>query len=580
MTALQSEIRPGAYYDSAVLMQLQRGLLGLTGVLDVGVVMGTPANLELLEQSGLLTEAAKKAGVNDLLIVVKAESESAATEALGQADSLLARRRSAVAAAQEFRPRSLETAVQQLPEAGWVLVSVPGRFAAGVGREALSLNRHVFLYSDNVSLEDEIELKKTAQAKGLLVMGPDCGTAIINGIGLGFANRVRRGGVGLVGASGTGLQAVTSHIHTLGAGVSHAIGTGGRDLKSEVGAITAHQALDVLARDPETNVIVLVSKPPAANVATGLLAAAQAAGKPVVVDFIGYPPPARGLGNLHFAASLSEAAELAVKLLGAWTLRVEIGDSNQPHRSTSQSPTPWGRFAVSNRYLRGLFSGGTLAYEALLGLQAVLSPIYSNAPITEGQKLPDPLKSQAHTIVDLGDEIFMVGRLHPMIDNDLRMRRLRQEAADPEVGLILLDVVLGEGAHPDPASELAPAIKEIRDWRSEIEFVAVVIGTDADPQNLEAQVEALKAAGAVVFRTATEAIDYAARRMSQPPALTGMPVALETLNKPLAAINVGLESFYVSLVGQGASAVQVDWRPPAGGNEKLAAILAKMKKRD
>jgi FdrA protein len=554
---VRSELRPGAYYDSAVLMQLQRGLLGLAGVLDSGAVMGTPANLELLEQSGLLTDDAKKAGANDLLIVLKAESESSAAGALAQVDALLARRRSAVA--EEFRPKSLETAVQQLPEAGWVLVSVPGRFAAGVAREALNLNRHVFLYSDNVSLADEIELKKMAQSKGLLVMGPDCGTAIINGVGLGFANRVRRGAIGLVGASGTGLQAITSQIHSSGGGVSHALGTGGRDLKLEVGAITAHQALDVLARDPDTKVIVLVSKPPAPEVATKLLAAAQATGKPVVVDFIGYPPPARKLGNLHFATSLSEAAELAVGLL-------------ETSASALQLPT-------SNLYLRGLFSGGTLAYEAMLGLQAVLSPIYSNAPITNSQLLSDPLKSQAHTIVDMGDEVFMVGRLHPMIDNDLRLRRLRQEAADSEVGLILLDVVLGEGAHPDPASELAPAIREIRDRRVEIEVVAIVVGTDADPQNLDSQIERLQSAGAVVFRNATEAIDHVARRLSPRPAAPAPPVALERFTQtPLAAINVGLESFYASLVGQGATAVHVDWRPPAGGNEKLAAILAKMKK--
>jgi FdrA protein len=559
---VRSEMRPGAYYDSAVLMQLQRALSGLPDVADAGVMMATPANLELLDQSGLLTDDAKKAGPNDLLIVVKAESESSALGALTQVDALLARRRAAVV--EEFRPKSLETAVQQLPEAGWVLVSVPGRFATGVAQAALNLNRHVFLYSDNVSLADEIELKKMAQSKGLLVMGPDCGTAIINGVGLGFANRVRRGAIGLVGASGTGLQAITSRIHTLGGGVSHAIGTGGRDLKSEVGAITAHQALDVLARDPETTVVVLVSKPPAPNVTTKLLAAAQATGKPVVVDFIGYPPPARRLGNLHFAASLSEAAEVAVELLEIRDWRLD----------NLQSP-------ISNLYLRGLFSGGTLAYETMLGLQAVLSPIFSNAPISESQKLPDPLKSQAHTIVDLGDEVFMVGRLHPMIDNDLRLRRLRQEAADPEVGLILLDVVLGEGAHPDPASELAPAIREIRDQRSEIEVVAVVIGTEDDPQNLSSQVERLEAAGAVVFRSATEAIDYVARRLSPRPAAIHPPVALDRFTQtPLAAINVGLESFYASLVGQGATAVHVDWRPPAGGNEKLAAILAKMKKRD
>ena len=561
MTFIKSEIRSGAYYDSAVLMQLQRGLLGLPGVLDSGAVMGTPANLELLEQSGLLTDEAKKAGANDLLIAVKAETESAAREALGQVEALLAKRRSAVAASQEFRPKSLETAVQQWPEAQWVLVSVPGRYAADVAREALQLNRHVFLYSDNVSLADEIELKKTAQAKGLLMLGPDCGTAIINGIGLGFANRVRRGSIGLVAASGTGLQAVTCHIHMLGGGVSHAIGTGGRDLKPEVGAIMAHQALDMLARDSETKVIALISKPPAASIATRLLAAAQAAGKPVIVDFIGYPPPARRLGHLHFAVSLSETAELAVEQLS-------VIDHQSPIIGHSMTG-----------YVRGLFSGGTLAYEAMLGLQAVLSPLYSNIPITNSQLLPDPLKSQAHTIVDLGDDVFMVGRLHPMMDNDLRLRRLRQEAADPDVGLILLDVVLGEGAHPDPASELAPAIREIRDSGLEIEVVVMVIGTDSDPQNLESQVERLKSAGAIVFRTATEAIDYVAYRFSQSPTSEGVPVSLETLNQPLVVINVGLESFYASLVGQGAQAVHVDWQPPAGGNEKLAAILAKMKKK-
>jgi FdrA protein len=559
MSYLQSDVRSGAYFDSAILMQLQRSLLGLPHVLDAGVVMGTPANLELLEQSGLLADPLKTAGVNDLVIVVKAETAAAAGDALAQVDVLLARRRAAVD--QAYRPKSLETAVQQLPEAGWVLVSVPGRYAAGVAREALDLGRHVFLYSDNVSLVDEVALKQAAQARGLLVMGPDCGTSIINGVGLGFANHVRRGAIGLVGASGTGLQAITTRIHALGAGVSHAIGTGSRDLSAEVGAITAHQALDVLARDADTSAIVLVSKPPAPEVATRLLSAAQASGKPVVVDFIGYPPPGRNLGALHFAASLSEAAELAVKQTSL--------DRDQP------APTG----SPSAGYLRGLFSGGTLAYEAMLALQAVLSPLYSNVPIRESQRLPDPLKSQAHTIVDLGDEVFLVGRLHPMMDNDLRLRRLRQEAADAGAGLILMDVVLGEGAHPDPASELAPAIREIRTRRQELDIVAIVIGTEADPQSMDSQVEQLRAAGAIVFHSVTVAADHVARRLSPRPTAAQPPVALgHFTHTPLAALNVGLESFHASLMAQGAVAVHVDWRPPAGGNEKLAAILARMKK--
>src|SRR6266498_479385 len=539
MSVIKYDVRRGAYYDSVVLMQLQRGLIGLAGVLDAGVVMATPANRDLLAANNLLPNSIN-ASPDDMLIVVKAENDSSATEAMNQIDALLARRRSSVS--QDFRPRSLNAAAKQLPEANWVLVSVPGRYAANVAREALELGKHVFLYSDNVSLEDEIALKKTAREKGLLVMGPDCGTAIINGIGLGFANRVRRGPIGLVGASGTGLQAVTTHIHNLGGGISHAIGTGSRDLKSDVGAITAHQALDLLARDPETKVIVLVSKPPSPDVATKLLAAAQSIEKPVVIDFIGYPTPAHKLGNLDFAISLSEAAAIAINQLSV---------SSEQVLSVRKKPF--------SGYLRGLFSGGTLAYETMLGFQATLSPLYSNAPITNDQLLKDPLHSEAHTIIDLGDEFFMVGRLHPMIDNDLRIRRMRQEAADSQVGMILFDVVLGEGSHMDPAGELVPVIKEIREKRTgELEFVAIVIGTDDDPQNLQSQVSQLTNVGAAVFRTATEAVEFISLRFGPTKKNEFTPVSLEQLKQPLAAINVGLESFYDSLVSQGARTIHVD----------------------
>ncbi|MEK6752166.1 MAG: hypothetical protein AABZ00_07855, partial [Chloroflexota bacterium] len=210
--------------------------------------------------------------------------------------------------------------------------------------------------------------------------------------------------------------------------------------------------------------------------------------------------------------------------------------------------------------------------------QATLSPLYSNSPITNSQNLDDPLHSKAHTIIDLGDEFFMVGRLHPMIDNDLRIRRMKQEAVDPEVGMILFDIVLGEGSQMNPAGELAPVIKEIRDLRLEIEFVAIVIGTDDDPQNLQSQVAQLMDAGVTVFRTATETVEYISLRFGADRKNEFAPVNLEQLKQPLAAINVGLESFYDSLISQGAQAVHVEWRPPAGGNEKLAALLAKMKK--
>ncbi|MFO7680543.1 MAG: acyl-CoA synthetase FdrA [Chloroflexota bacterium] len=571
MAILQYEVRPGAYYDSVVLMQLQRALAALPGVVDAGVVMATPANRELLLSSDLWPETAVSTTPDDLLIVVKAETEQTAADALAQVDALLMRKHSS--AGQSFRPRSLDSAAKALPAANWVLVSVPGRYAAGVARDALSLGKHIFLYSDNVSLDDEVALKQQAQEKGLLVMGPDCGTAVINGIGLGFANRVRRGNIGVVAASGTGLQAVSSHIHQLGGGVSQAIGTGGRDLSPAVGGATTRQGLDVLARDGETAVIVLISKPPAPEVATQLLAAAQTANKPVVVNFIGYPPPARQLGNLHFATNAWETAVLAVELGRGLT---PINTDSSPE----DAPPP----PRLKGFLRGLFSGGTLAYEAMLGLQPVLAPLYSNGPIRPEQKLADPLVSQAHTIIDLGEDEFTQGRLHPMMDNDLRIRRLRQEAADPEVGLILLDVVLGEGAHPDPASELAPVIAEIRANRSlslskgPLPVAVILIGTDQDPQNMAEQAEKLAAAGAEIFTDTASAVAMISQRMQPTPPALPNPIDLAAFKAPLAAINVGLESFNDSIIGQGAKAVQVEWKPPAGGNERMMALLAKMKK--
>ncbi len=569
MPVIEAEVRSGAYYDSIVLMQLQRALAGLPGVLDAGVVMGTEANKEILAQTGLLTGEVQAAAADDLVLVVKAEVEAEAEAALGQVDELLTRRRSVVE--QEYLPKSLESAAAMLPEARWVLVSVPGRYAGGVAREALRLGKHVFLYSDNVSLDDEVALKQLAREKGLLVMGPDCGSAIVNGVGLGFANRVRRGPIGMVAASGTGLQQVSARIHQLGGGLSHALGTGGRDLSEAVGAVTAHQGLDLLARDPETAVIVLVSKPPAARVAEGLLGAARAAGKPVVVDFIGYAPSARRVDNLHFANTFDEAAVLAVE-------------------SAASPPDPEpvpdvSRFADGQRYLRGLFSGGTLAYEALLLLQDYLPAVYSNVPLTEEQRLGNALVSRAHTIVDMGEDEFTVGRLHPMMDNDLRIRRLRQEAEDPETAVVLLDVVLGYGAHPDPAGELAPAIAEARadvvEAGRHLEVVAVVVGTDEDPQDMAAQIERLRAAGARVKTSHDAAVRYVGRLLraisGQRSAFSFQPVDLGVLEKPLAAINVGLTSFTESLQAQEAPVVQVDWKPPAGGNERLMAILERMR---
>lgn len=569
MPEIKVEIRRGSYYDSVILMQLQSELLRQPGVTNAGVMMGNHANKALLQQNGLLTDEAKQALDTDLIISIAAQDANAAEAALAKVDELLNRRRAT--GDQDYRPRTLEAAANMLPEAVWVLVSVPGRYAAGVAKEALRLRKNVFLYSDNVPVEDEISLKKQAAENGLLVMGPDCGTAIINGIGLGFANKVRSGPIGLVGASGTGLQQVTSRIHQLGSGITHALGTGGRDLSAAVGGITAMQSLDLLLRDESTKVIVLISKPPAAEVTAKLLQKARQSEKPIVINFIGYSPVKDpNASHLHFVGSLDEAADVAVELTKS---KSKIKVPMETKKPSSENP----------RYLRALFSGGTLAYETLLILQNYLPNIFSNVPLKKEQKLDDPLVSREHTILDLGEDEFTVGRPHPMLDNTLRLERFHKEAADPQVGLILLDVVLGYGAHPDPASELAPAIEKVlQDTRKngrELEVVVLLVGTDEDPQDFSSQADRFKSAGARVETSPSPAAFYMGRHFQNSTALPDWPpVDLQVIQKPVQAINVGLESFQASLSSQGAAVVHVDWRPPAGGNEKLMSIIERMKK--
>ena len=575
MSVIKAEIRSGAYYDSAFLMNVQRLLAGLANVEDAGVVMGTEGNKELLAHINLLSPEINSAKPDDLVVVVRAATETDAAAAIGKLDELLTKRK--IASSGEYRPQSIENANQILPDSSWVLVSVTGRYAAGVAREALRYGKHVFLFSDNVSVEEEISLKQIASEKGLLVMGPDCGTAIIRGIGLGFANKVRFGPIGIVAAAGTGLQQVSARIHQMGGGVSYGIGTGGRDLTEKVGAVTFMMGLDALSRDPETKVIVLVSKPPAPKVAEEVLKSAKKAGKPVVVCFVGRPVSAFQLENLYLAVSLDDAARIAVELVNKGQFEIPAAPKLD-------------HFAPGQRYLRGLFSGGTLAYEAQYILESYISKMWANAPLRKENKLANSLVSQEHTIVDMGEDEFTVGRLHPMMDNDLRIRRLLEEANDPSVAVIMLDVVIGYGSHPNPASELAPAIVKARALAQKqgryLEVVAVVTGTDEDPQNFDEQIQLLQDAGAWVSASNEDMVRYAGRilqglEQSLAPAASVVktPIDLGTLQKPLEAINVGLESFAENLKAQGIPTVHVEWKPAAGGNERLMSILEKMKQK-
>ena len=499
-----STILRNFYQDSVTLMQLSSRLAKLPGIVQASAVMASEANLALLREAKLL-DVAIDAGPNDLLIVLEGQSEAAVASALSEAQAAFdqkATTRSREAKAEA--PRSLEMGLELEPRSNFALISTPGDYAASEALKALHLGLDVMLFSDNVSGEDEVALKRYARSRGLLVMGPDCGTAILNGIPLGFANVIRRGAIGIVAASGTGLQQVTCLIDRLGAGVSQAIGTGGHDLSREVGGITMLQSIEALAADPATKVIVLISKPPARGVATRVLEQARAAGKPVVVCFLGVDPKTVEGDNLTGAGTLEDAAYFAAALDNAEPARRE------PWKRLANGP----KFTGAQKYIRGLYSGGTFCFEASLLLSEAFSPVYSNTPVGGALRLDDVWNSKAHTLVDLGDDVFTRGRPHPMIDHRLRNERIAREADDDETAVILLDVVLGYGSHMNPASEIVPAIEGARKHAAtagrELAFIGFVCGTDRDPQNLSAQEAALRNAGMILARSNSDAVRAAA----------------------------------------------------------------------
>jgi len=495
------------YRDSVSLMQLADGLGKLPGVERASVLMASEANLGLMREAGLLKDHVD-AGPNDILIAVQAKTDGAASAALSHAEVGLKEepRASRGAAPGEPAPRSIEMAVTADPDANLALISTPGEYAAAEATKALRLGLNVMLFSDNVALEDEVALKQFAWEQGLLVMGPDCGTAIINGVPLAFANVVRRGPIGCIAASGTGLQQVTSLVDRLGVGVSQAIGTGSHDLGEAVGGITMLQGIEALAKDKETKVIVLISKPPAPSVASRVLAAASRIGKPVVVCFVGADPATIKGKNLHPAKTLEDAARAAAALARG---------KKPSARGAAKLALPRIALRPGQRYVRGLYSGGTFCYEASLLLGEALGKVWSNAPVNKADKIADVWHSREHTVIDLGDDVFTRGRPHPMIDHRLRNERIVAEAADPEVAVILVDVVLGYGAHQDPAAEMVPAIKaaqaRAKKGKRRIAFVGFVCGTAGDPQNLAAQESALRKAGVLLADSNAAAVRLAAR---------------------------------------------------------------------
>ncbi len=501
MAIVKNIVKKNFYRDSVQLLHISEELKKLDGVANAAIVMGTELNKELLRKEGLLADEGLNASDSDMIIAVAAVDDESLERALEKAEELI---KGGAGTGEEYY-YSLELALKSVPEANLIMVSVPGEHAKQVVMEGLRRGLHAFVFSDHVPVEDELEMKKYAYERGLLVMGPGAGTALINGVALGFGNAVPKGPIGLVAAAGTGLQEVSVLISRIGLGVSQGIGVGGNDVKKPVNGIMTLLALEALDRDEQTRIIGIISKPPHPEVQERIIRFTEAnVKKPVIACFIGGKPFKSD--RIVFSPTLHSAA-LSLARAYSENLYIEARKriSIHPNDLMRIADRERSRLERGQRYVRGLYTGGTLTYESMVILGDTIGPIYSNAPLREEYRLLDSNRSIKHTLIDMGEEEFTHGRPHPMIDPTLRSMRIVEEAKDPETAVILLDFVLGYGAHPDPVGGHVDAIKEAyriaADSGRHLTIIAHVAGVEGDPQDYNEQVEKLQGLGVIVMPT-------------------------------------------------------------------------------
>ena len=547
-------VRHNRYQDSVVLMQASRTLTQLDGVVQASVMMGTPANKEILVNTGFGDPRQDEAGPGDLVIAVDAETQEAADRAVDAVEDVLSGQSAASHGSHLPRVRTLRRALEKQPGANLALVSIPGEYVGPVVTDLLERGLHTMIFSDNVSVEDEVRLKAMAEERGLLVMGPDCGTSVLRGVPLAFANVCRPGGIGIVGASGTGTQEVMSQVDRLGGGCSNAIGLGGRDLNEQVGGVSCLAALRALDADPATSVIVLVTKPPAPAVRDRVEKVAESLATPVVALYLGEHPSSDADRNgVRHAHTCADAAEIAVELEGAALDALPAGQ----------------------RGIRGLYTGGTLASEA-----AMLISEAFGVPLPADHARGLMLDGAGHRIVDLGDDAYTRGRPHPMIDPASRAEILPSAYEDAGVGVVLLDLVLGYGSGDDPATPVADAVREgTRAARAAgriVRTVASICGTAADPQGFDRERQILQDAGVEVLPSNAAAVRHAIALVTGAGSGTVAPIPEPTAallaGRP-SVVNIGLQSFAQPIAQAGSDVVQFDWSPTAGGDPHLAALV-------
>lgn len=496
------------FYDSVLLMQIANNIKSDFDFEKVSVMMGTEPNLDLMRETGVLLETTSVTS-NDVLVAFESTNKESFEEALKALTESLEKRDVSFEKSEQVSCHSISSAVSQMPSSNIAFISLPGPFVRYEAQKALNAGLNVMIFSDNVSIEDEIELKQLARDKGLLLMGPDCGTAIIKGKALGFANIVEQGNVGIAAASGTGTQELSVLLNQKGIGISHAIGTGGRDLSKDVGGITMLTAIEALAADQDTKVMIVISKPPHPEVAKNVVSAARASGKPTVICFMNGDSGQKDEDNLLFAVTIEEAVNKAEFLLTGNSEQLKPFHLDLPD-ILKMGDGLFETLKEEQKYIRGLYSGGTICEESIVILKGLLGDVWSNTSVFPELKIDDAKTSKGHTLIDMGDDEFTRGMPHPMIDFTLRKERIRKELEDPQTAVLLLDVVLGYGSNENPAGEIAGVIKEERAKGRNFVAVAHICGTENDPQNYSHQKRILESEGVVVFPGNAQAARFAA----------------------------------------------------------------------
>lgn len=574
---LKTIINKNTYQDSVVLMLLTNEISTIEGVNKVSIMMGTPANKDIFANSGLGTPELEEATANDMVIVIDAENDQVVDTVLKDVEEFLASQAKSSTSTAEKVIRSWEAALDELPDANLAVVSVPGVYAASVANRALDENLNVFIFSDNVEMEDEVSLKVKAQEKGLLCMGPDSGTGIINSVPIAFTNHIKSGRIGIVGASGTGIQEVTTIIDRLGEGVSNAIGTGGRDLSEEVGGITMLSAIATLGEDENTDVITIISKPPAKNVRDKIMNYLRSLDKQIVTIFLGEKPEHHE-ENLYHAYTLEEAARISVQL----AKKEKVGQFRSQASFAAEK-------VKEGKTIKGFYSGGTLAGEAAMLIKDALG-LDRNREEEEGFEL----KHNGFEIIDLGDDQYTQGKPHPMIDPTTRGEYIAKAMDKDAPDVILFDLVLGYGSHEYMADALAPSIKKLQEQakkeNKEIHLVTTICGTRNDPQGYDSQKQIMEDLGVIVCETNNEAVEKALsligktveynKKELKPREVAREKVQVKVsdnmkdlINSRPRIINIGLKSFAETLKSFPCEVVQYDWRPVAGGDVELINVL-------